>query len=192
MCIRRICRDEISDNNGISVKPEISVDDRNINNPSVPGRALTLIITTKNAGSGIIDGPSQTNVYTIKQIGSSDIADLSITNPKLADSAVTSSKLDDNAVTTPKIADGSVISAKLAFDIDPPRIATLAVKKIVSNPGMVAPVIPESDFTIHVTEIIRHLPIFQAQCQVLWYIWLRGHMLLPKEILHLLILGHMW
>ncbi|MGI0043560.1 MAG: hypothetical protein ACRD47_07600, partial [Nitrososphaeraceae archaeon] len=37
-------------------------------------------------------GPSQTNVYTIKQIGTDDIAFGAVTTPKIADGAITSTK----------------------------------------------------------------------------------------------------
>lgn len=65
----------------------------------------------------------------MKQIGTNDIA--------------------DGAVTTSKIADGSVTSSKLAFDVDPPRTATLIVKKIIVN-NVGAPFPTASDFLIDV------------------------------------------
>ena len=41
----------------------------NINNPPAPSSSLTVSITTKNSAGNIIDGPTPTAAYTIKQIG---------------------------------------------------------------------------------------------------------------------------
>ncbi|MGI0045376.1 MAG: hypothetical protein ACRD47_16870, partial [Nitrososphaeraceae archaeon] len=57
-----------------------------IKNPSSPGTTFTATIATRDSGGNLIDGPSQTNVYTMKQIGTSDIADNSITSTKPAGS----------------------------------------------------------------------------------------------------------
>jgi hypothetical protein len=86
-------------------------------------------VTTRNAANAIIDGPTQSTAHTLRQIGTNDIA--------------------DGAVTTSKIADGSVTSSKLAFDVDPPRTATLIVRKIIVN-NVGAPFPTASDFLIDV------------------------------------------
>jgi hypothetical protein len=64
--------------------------------------SFTATITTRNSGGNLIDGPSQTNVYTIRQIGTNDVADLSITNPKLAPNSVSTTKYADNSITFTK------------------------------------------------------------------------------------------
>jgi hypothetical protein len=55
---------------GTFIRLEIS----GIKNPSNPSTSLTATITTKDSLGTPIDGPSQTNVYAIKQIGTNDIA----------------------------------------------------------------------------------------------------------------------
>ena len=57
-----------------------------IKNPVTPSTTFTADITTRDSGGNLIDGPSQTNVYTIKKVGSSDLADGSVTSTKPAES----------------------------------------------------------------------------------------------------------
>jgi hypothetical protein len=59
-----------------------------IKNPINPSTVFTADITTRDSGGNLIDGPSQTNVYTIKKIGSSDLADGSVTSTKPAESFI--------------------------------------------------------------------------------------------------------
>jgi hypothetical protein len=47
-----------------------------IKNPINPSTTFTADITIRDSGGNLIDGPSQTNVYTIKKVGSSDLADV--------------------------------------------------------------------------------------------------------------------
>jgi hypothetical protein len=63
-----------------------------IKNPITPSSTFTADITTRDSGGNLIDGPSQTNVYTIKKIVSSDLADGAVTTPKIAEGAITPSK----------------------------------------------------------------------------------------------------
>jgi hypothetical protein len=56
-----------------------------IKNPNSPSTTFTATITTRDSSGNLIDGPSQTNVYTIKQIGSNDIAAEAITSSKPQD-----------------------------------------------------------------------------------------------------------
>jgi hypothetical protein len=83
-------------NNPVSVpvNTKFRLEFANINNPLNPGSSFTVTVTTRNAANAIIDGPTQSTAYTIKQIGSNVIADNSITTPKIADGAVTADKLD--------------------------------------------------------------------------------------------------
>jgi hypothetical protein len=85
-----------------------------IKNPINPSTTFTAMITTRDSGGVPIDGPSQTNVYTIKKIVSSDIADGAILDTKIADSAVTTPKLDEESVTSNILDDGSVTFGKPA------------------------------------------------------------------------------
>jgi hypothetical protein len=57
-----------------------------IKNPITPSTTFTAEITTRDSGGNLIDGPSPTNVYTIKKVGSSDLADGSVTSTKPAES----------------------------------------------------------------------------------------------------------
>jgi hypothetical protein len=66
-----------------------------IKNPISPSTAFTATITTRDSAGTLIDGPSQTNVYTIKKIVSSDIADGAITSPKIATSFAYQKNLAD-------------------------------------------------------------------------------------------------
>ena len=49
-----------------------------------PSTSYQVIVTTRNAANGIIDGPTQSTAYTIKQIGTNVIADNAITTDKIA------------------------------------------------------------------------------------------------------------
>jgi hypothetical protein len=68
-----------------------------IKNPINPSTVFTADITTRDSGGNLIDGPSQTNVYTIKKIGSSDLADGSVTSTKPAESFMKKVVLTDSA-----------------------------------------------------------------------------------------------
>jgi hypothetical protein len=66
----------------------------NIINPSSPSNSYTVTVTTRNSANSIIDGPTVSFTYTIKQIQSNDIANSAITSPKIADNSITSEKVD--------------------------------------------------------------------------------------------------
>jgi len=68
-----------------------------IKNPINPSTTFTAMITTKDSGGTPIDGPSQTNVYTIKKIVSSDLADGAVTKTKPAESFMKKVLVLDNA-----------------------------------------------------------------------------------------------
>jgi hypothetical protein len=68
-----------------------------IKNPINPSTAFTATITTRDSSENLIDGPSQTNVYTIKKVGSSDLADGSVTSTKPAESFMKKVSVFDNA-----------------------------------------------------------------------------------------------
>jgi hypothetical protein len=93
---------------------KIRLEFANINNPLNPNANYKVTVTTRNAANAIIDGPTQSTAYTIKQIGVNAIANNAITNPKISDGAVTGSKISDGAVTNSKLGFESVTNAKLA------------------------------------------------------------------------------
>ncbi|MGI0043558.1 MAG: hypothetical protein ACRD47_07590 [Nitrososphaeraceae archaeon] len=68
-----------------------------IKNPINPSTTFTADITTRDSGGNLIDGPSQTNVYTIKKVGSSDLADSSVTSTKPAESFMKVVTVHDDA-----------------------------------------------------------------------------------------------
>jgi hypothetical protein len=59
---------------------------------------FTVSILTSN-GNGQIDGPTSSSSFSIKDIGTNDIADNSITGSKIADNSITGSKIADNSIT---------------------------------------------------------------------------------------------
>jgi hypothetical protein len=69
----------------------------NVKNPSNPSTTFTATITTRDSGGAIIDGPSSTNVYSLRQIGTNDIADSSITSSKPNEGFMKRVTLQDNA-----------------------------------------------------------------------------------------------
>jgi hypothetical protein len=71
---------------------KIRLEFANINNPLNPSASYQVSVTTRNAANAIIDGPSQSTAYTIKQIGVNAIADNSVTTDKIADGSITSAK----------------------------------------------------------------------------------------------------
>jgi hypothetical protein len=75
----------------------------NINNPLTPSANYKVTVTTRDASNAVIDGPTQSTTYTMKQLGTNAIANNHITTAKIA----------DGAVTTPKIADGSITGEKI-------------------------------------------------------------------------------
>ena len=68
----------------VPVGTKIRLEFANINNPIQVSASYAVTVTTRNAANAIIDGPSQSTAYTIKQIGVNAIADNAITDAKLA------------------------------------------------------------------------------------------------------------
>jgi hypothetical protein len=69
----------------------------NVNNPPDPSNSLTVTITTRDSANNIIDGPTPTNAYNIKQIGTTEIANDAVTLPKIASGSVVT---DTNQIET--------------------------------------------------------------------------------------------
>jgi hypothetical protein len=74
---------------------------------------FTVSILTSN-GNGQIDGPTSSSSFSIKDIGTNDIAANSITGSKIADNSITGSKIADNSITGSKIADNSITGQDLS------------------------------------------------------------------------------
>jgi hypothetical protein len=72
---------------GTFIRLEIS----GVKNPGTSS-TFTATLTTRDSGGAIIDGPTVTNAYNIKQIGTGDIANNAVTTPKISDGSITSSK----------------------------------------------------------------------------------------------------
>ena len=64
-------------NNAVNVPvgTKIRLEFANINNPLSPSANYKVTVTTRNAANTIIDGPTQSTAYAIKQIGSKAIAE---------------------------------------------------------------------------------------------------------------------
>ena len=75
---------------------KIRLEFANINNPLQVSSNYKVTVTTRTAETFIIDGPSQSTAYTIKQIGTNAIADNSITSTKPAESFMKRVSLLDN------------------------------------------------------------------------------------------------
>lgn len=77
-----------------------------INNPPTGGVPLIVTITTRGALNDVIDGPTSTNAYFMKQIQSDQLANGAVTTDKLANGAVTSSKLSSSFMVSRILNDG--------------------------------------------------------------------------------------
>ena len=77
---------------------KIRLEFANINNPLNPSANYKVTVTTRDASNTIIDGPTQSTAYTMKQIGKNAIADGHITTPKIADFSITSTKPNEGFV----------------------------------------------------------------------------------------------
>jgi hypothetical protein len=84
--------------NGVNVpaNTKIRIQLSNINNPQDAGNYM-VAITTRNPTNAIIDGPTATQVYNIKQINTNDIADNSITSTKPSEDLMKRVTLEDDA-----------------------------------------------------------------------------------------------
>jgi hypothetical protein len=70
----------------------------NINNPQDPSASYMVTITSKDAGNAIIDGPTATNAYDVRQIRTNDITFQAVTGEKIRNDAVTPDKLREDSV----------------------------------------------------------------------------------------------
>jgi hypothetical protein len=76
-------------NNAVNVPAgtKIRLEFANINNPLSPSANYKVTVTTRNAANAIIDGPTQSTAYTMKQIGSNAIAQSFMKKVRLLDNA---------------------------------------------------------------------------------------------------------
>lgn len=79
------------------------------------GNFQATIITKRTDGS-IIDGPTLSNKFLISDVGTTGIADNSITGSKITDNSVTSSKIADNSITGQDLSTGFTIRKTLHDD----------------------------------------------------------------------------
>jgi hypothetical protein len=86
-------------NNAVNVPAgtKIRLEFANINNPLNPSANYKITVTTRNAANAIIDGPTQSTAYTIKQIGVNAIADGHITSSKPSEGLMKKVTLRDTA-----------------------------------------------------------------------------------------------
>jgi hypothetical protein len=77
-----------------------------LNNPPTGGVPLTITITTRGALNNVIDGPTETNAFFMKQIQSDQLANGAVTTDKLGNGAVTSSKLSSSFMVSRILNDG--------------------------------------------------------------------------------------
>ena len=63
----------------------------NIVNPTAPSTGYKVTVTTRNAAGTVIDGPTTSNGFSIKQMSTSQIADGAVTTGKIASDAITPS-----------------------------------------------------------------------------------------------------
>jgi hypothetical protein len=88
-----------------------------IKNPTNPSTTFTATITTRDSAGNLIDGPSQTNVYTMKQIASDDVAESFMKRVTLLDDAAGNSKgwNPGNGFTSFTISEPAVTSSDGSF-----------------------------------------------------------------------------
>lgn len=82
----------------VPANTNIRIQIANVNNPPNPSSALTVSITTRDSANIIIDGPTSTNAYNIKQIGPTELADNAVTSSKIADGSIDSNDLDSTLI----------------------------------------------------------------------------------------------
>src|SRR4030095_12624413 len=70
-------------------------------------------IITKRTDGSIIDGPTLSSKFLISDVGTTGIADNSITGSKITDNSITGSKITDNSITGSKITDNSITGSKI-------------------------------------------------------------------------------
>jgi hypothetical protein len=75
---------------GTKIRLEFS----NIVNPQDPSSSYQVIVRTRNVANVVIDGPTFSVAYNIKQIGTDDLENGAITTDKIASGAVTGNKLE--------------------------------------------------------------------------------------------------
>ena len=76
------------------------------------GNFQATVITKRTDGS-IIDGPTLSSKFLISNVGTTGIADNSITGSKITDNSITGSKITDNSITGSKITDNSITGSKI-------------------------------------------------------------------------------
>jgi hypothetical protein len=149
-------------NNAVNVPAgtKIKLEFANIHNPQNPSTSYQVTVTTRDATNAIIDGPSQSSTYTIRQIDTNDIADNAITSTKPNEGFMKRVTLLDNAAGNAK--GWNPDNSAEVFTIEEPQVSTenspffIIEVKAPGNRGCAVmdhdsspPSFPPSRFTIH-------------------------------------------
>jgi hypothetical protein len=86
---------EVFNPESIPAGTEIRLEFMNIGNPPTPSNTHTATVTTRDSSSIIIDGPTVSPVYSMKQISTNDIANGAVTANKISSSFMISRILQD-------------------------------------------------------------------------------------------------
>jgi hypothetical protein len=97
---------------GTTIRLEIG----RIVNSNTAGSFKVSIATERTTTPIIIDGPTLSNFFPIKDIGTNDIRANSVTSSKIADNSVTSSKVADNSIIGDDISTGFMIRKTMHDD----------------------------------------------------------------------------
>jgi hypothetical protein len=100
----------------IPVNTIIRIQMSNINNPPNPSNSLTVIITTRDPADAIIDGPTNTLAYNLKQIVTTDISNGAVTNAKIANNALSLEAIERPGPNT-DIPPGMIIEATASCNL---------------------------------------------------------------------------
>ena len=141
----------------------------NVNNPTQALASYAVKVSTKDSVGGTIDSGTSA-AYSIKQIGTGDIANNAITSAKIQDGQVGTSDLADNSVSTTqfssKLADGAVTTPKIAQDaVTTSRIKDLQVTESKIGNGAVTANKLATD-SVAADEIVGVSKLIYAQCKL--------------------------
>lgn len=111
--------------------------------PGSPGIQARIYYATDENKHYWDTGTSWVGIGTLSpgSVGTTELADNSVTNPKMADNAIGTAELIDGSVTTPKLADGAVTTAKVNGALKPSVGAgagTEALRALGTAAGMAA------------------------------------------------------
>jgi hypothetical protein len=88
----------VTNEGNVPALTRIRIQVANVNNPPDPSNSLTVMITTRDSANNVIDGPTATNAYNIRQIVTTEIANNAVTTNKIADDSVNEAKIKEDLV----------------------------------------------------------------------------------------------